>query len=105
MPYQLVGEADEETNTFYTIEEGESALWARGGTPFGLTSGVRLLLFNCVVVSDSCDPMDCSTPGSSVHGIFQARILEWVAISFSRGSSQLRSQTQVSCNAGRFFTD
>ena len=34
-----------------------------------------------------CDPMDCSPPGSSVHGIFQARILEWVAISFSRGSS------------------
>ena len=36
-----------------------------------------------------CDPMDCSPPGSSVHGIFQARVLEWVAISFSRGSSQL----------------
>ena len=34
-----------------------------------------------------CDPMDCSLPGSSVHGIFQARVLEWVAISFSRGSS------------------
>ena len=37
-----------------------------------------------------CDPMDCSLPGSSVHGIFQARILEWVAISISRGSSQPR---------------
>ena len=37
-----------------------------------------------------CDPMDCSLPGSSVHGILQTRILEWVAISFSRGSSQLR---------------
>ena len=37
---------------------------------------------------DSCDPMDCSLPGSSVHGILQARIVEWVAISFSRGSSQ-----------------
>ena len=42
---------------------------------------------NCSVISDSCDPMDYSLPGSSVHGIFQARILEWVAISFSRGSS------------------
>ena len=42
------------------------------------------------------DFMDCSLPGSSVHGIFQARILEWVAISFSRGSSQPRNQTQVS---------
>ena len=41
-------------------------------------------------VTDSCDPMDCSLPGSSIHGIFQARILEWVAISYSRGSSQLR---------------
>ena len=40
-----------------------------------------------VAESDSCDPMDCSPPGSSVHEIFQARILEWVAISFSRGSS------------------
>ena len=37
-----------------------------------------------------CDPMDCSLPGSAAHGIFQARILEWAAISFSRGSSQLR---------------
>ena len=37
-----------------------------------------------------CDPMDCSLPGSFVHGIFQARVLEWVAISFSRGSSQPR---------------
>ena len=45
-----------------------------------------------------------SPPGSSVHGIIQARILEWVAISFSRGSSPLRDQTQVSCTAGRFFT-
>ena len=44
-----------------------------------------------------CDPMDCSPPGSSVHGIFQARILEWVAISPSRGSSQTRDRTHVSC--------
>ena len=50
------------------------------------------------------DPTDCSPPGSSVHGILRARILEWVAISFSRGSSQPRNQTQVSCMAGRFFT-
>ena len=48
--------------------------------------------------------MDCSLPGSSVHGIFQARILEWVAISFSRGSSQLRDRTRVSCIAGKRFT-
>ena len=49
------------------------------------------------------DLMGCSPPGSSVHGILQARILEWVAIPFSRGSSQLRDQTWVSCIAGRFF--
>ena len=51
-----------------------------------------------------CDPMDCSPPGSSVHGILQARIVDWVTISFSRGSSQPRDQTQVSCTAGRHFT-
>ena len=45
----------------------------------------------------SCDPMDCSPPGSSVHGISQARILEWVTTSFSRGSSWPRDQTWVSC--------
>ena len=50
-----------------------------------------------------CYPMDCSLPGYSVHGISQARILEWAAISFSRGSSQPRDQTQVSCIGGRFF--
>ena len=46
-----------------------------------------------------CDPMDCSLPGSSVHGILQARILEWVAISSSRGSSWPRDQTCVSCSS------
>ena len=50
-----------------------------------------------------CDPTDHSPPGSSVHGTFQARILEWVAIPFSRESSQPRDQTQVSHTAGRFF--
>ena len=50
-----------------------------------------------------CNPMGCSLSGSSVHGIFQARILEWVAISFSRGSSWPRDQTWVSCTVGRFF--
>ena len=50
------------------------------------------------------DPMDYSPPGSSVRGILQARILEWVAMSFSRRSSQPRDRTQVSCFAGRFFT-
>ena len=51
-----------------------------------------------------CDPMDYSPPASSVHGILQARILEWVAIPFSRGSFQPRGWTQVLCIEGRFFT-
>ena len=50
-----------------------------------------------------CDPMDCSLPGSSLHGILQARVLEWVAISFSRVSSQPRDRTWVSCIPGRRF--
>ena len=55
-----------------------------------------------------CDPMDCSLPGSSVHGILQARIPGWVAISFSRallGMALPRNQTLVSRIAGRFFPD
>ena len=51
-----------------------------------------------------CDPMDYSLPGASVYGIFQARILEWVAISFSKGSSQLRDRTRVSLTAGSCIT-
>ena len=61
-----------------------------------------------VVVTQSyptlCNPMDCSPPDSSVQGILQARILEWVAIPFSRGSSWPRAWTRVSCVASRFFT-
>ena len=66
------------------------------------------LLHKLVLVTQSCptlcDPMDCCLPGSCVHGILQARIQEWVAIPFSRGSSQPRDRTQVSYIAGRFFT-
>ena len=51
-----------------------------------------------------CYPLDCSPIGSSVHGILQARILEWVAISSFRGSSQPKDWTRISCTAGRFFT-
>ena len=54
--------------------------------------------------STLCDPMDCSPPGSSVHGILQTRILEWIAIPFSRGSSQPRDREPRSpALAGRFF--
>ena len=50
-----------------------------------------------------CDPMDCSPPGSSVHGILQTRILEWVAISFSKGSSWPRDRTCISCICRRIL--
>ena len=50
------------------------------------------------------NPMDCSPPGPSVHGILQARILEWVVIPFSRGSSQPKDQSRISCIAGRYLT-
>ena len=59
---------------------------------------------SCWVVSDPWNPMDYSPAGSSVLGILQARVLEWVAILLSRGSSRPRDQTQVFCIAGRFFT-
>ena len=60
-----------------------------------------LITQSCVLVAQLCPtlchPMDCSPPGSSVHGIFQARILEWVVISFSKGSSWPMDRTHVSC--------
>ena len=55
-----------------------------------------LCVLNCFSSVQLCDLTDCSPPGSSVHGILQARILEWVAISFSRGSSRPRDQTHAS---------
>ena len=62
----------------------------------------------CVLVTQSCptlcDPMGCSLPDSSVHGIFQAIVLEWIAISFSSGSSQARDRTWVSRIVDRRFT-
>ena len=64
------------------------------------------ITYVCVLVTQLCPTlcnlMDCNPPGSSVHGIRQTRILEWIAISFSRVSSQIRNQTHVSCIAGGF---
>ena len=73
-----------------------------------LSSEERMRLCACIQVTQLCltlcNPTDFSPPGSSVPGILQARVLVWVAISFSRGSSPFRDQTLVSCIAGRFFT-
>ena len=115
-------EAKGKQSTQYVLEEGfqhRRCCWAR---PWK----INIKLINCllinftvewlgknhlVLVSQLCltlwDPMYCSPSGSSVHGILQARILEPVAISYSRGSFQLRDQNPLSCSswfAGRFFT-
>ena len=68
---------------------GQTSPWA--------TKYKETMVCACWVVSDSCNSMDCSPPGSSVHGILQARVLEWVAISYSKGSSRLKDWTHVSC--------
>ena len=62
---------------------------------------IVLIAQSCLTL---CSPTDCSSPGSSVHGILQAGTLEWVAVPFSRGSSPPKDWTQVSRTAGRFFT-
>ena len=64
---------------------------------------VCVCLLSRSVMTNSCDPIECNL-AVSVHGILQARTLEWVAISFSRESSQPRNQTWVSCIVGRCFT-
>ena len=101
---------------FYQLfpEEEDLALLPQGGLRLGPRERFALLVFCdytfslCVLFTQSCvilcDPMDCSPPGSSVRGILQAKILEWVAIPFSRGCNQPRDGTQVYCNAGRFST-
>ena len=78
-------------------------------TPVAPTRGPTVcfdLLWACLVAQSCltvCDRVDCGLPGSSVHGVLQVRILQWVAMPYSRGSSQPRNQTQVSHVAGRFF--
>ena len=68
---------------------------------YNITNNMIALCVRAHSVAQSCltlcDPMDCSSPGSSIHGIFQSKILEWVAISYSRGSSPPRDRIHVSC--------
>ena len=80
---------------------GQTKVWALRVHPLllGRTDWMLCLYSLCEVAQSCatlCDPVDCSPPGSSHHGILQARILEWISISFSRGSSQPRDRTQVS---------
>ena len=84
-----------QTLTFSGMENADIFHLLRG------FSSVVVQALSCVLLFVT--PIDCSPPGSSVHGILQARMLEWVAISFARGSSQPRDQTCVSCIPGTFF--
>ena len=89
-------------------------LWGRTPLSLSLSIYIYICIYICAVHAKSlqlcptlCDPLDYSLPGSSVHGIFQARILEWVAVPSSRGSSQFRERTRIFCGsyiAGRFLT-
>ena len=88
-------------NTFFDQKVLQEELCTSVSSCISLWSVEVLVTQSCPTL---CDPMDCNLPGSSVHGILQARTLEWVAIPFSRGSFQPKDWTQVSCIAGRFFT-
>ena len=79
----------------------DSLLLSHQGSPSGMLKVKMLVTQSCPTL---CNPIDCNLPGSSIHGILQANILEWIVIPFSRGSSWPKDQTQVSCIAGRFFT-
>ena len=81
----------------FPVVKQKTQLWISYKWKSGKKRKVKVLVM-------PCDPMDCSPPGSSVHGIFQARILEWVVIPFSRGSSWPRDGTRFSSIAGGFFT-
>ena len=94
---------------------GRNSSWTSAGasipgsvpSPSGAPYSVSLFRMCESEVAQSCptlcDPVDCNQLGSFVHGILQARILEWIATSFSRGSSRPRDRTQVSCIGGRRF--
>ena len=78
----------------------ETLSWQKSQS-WGIPPVLFLVTHSCLT---RCDPVDCSPSGSSVHGVLQARILEWVAFTSSRGSSQPRDQTWIFRIPGRFFT-
>ena len=91
---------------FWSVRQAQTlfmkkVMWKTRLKLHSITQCICLFFIRLCVCAQSCwtlcNSMDCSPPGSSVHGIFQARILEWVAISFSRGSSGPRDWTYVSC--------
>ena len=88
------------SNTYQLCDLGQvtSPLWA------SVTSAAKWNELVAQSYLTLCDPVDCNPSGSSVHGVLHARILEWVDIPFSRGSSRPRDRTQVPCMAGKLFT-
>ena len=98
-PMKMLWKSDSSINSATNIP------WAQKGRSISYSEYRELKVKVSVAQScpTLCDPTDCSPPGSSVHGVSQARILEWVAIPFSRGSSQPKDQTQVFCITGRLF--
>ena len=88
----------QESNQVFCIAGGFLTSWTTKEIPELPKKPNFMIMFSSVaqLCLTLCDPMDCSSPGSSVHGIFQARILEWIAMPSSRGSSQLRDWTPVS---------
>ena len=93
-------EGDQPWDFFGRNDANIHTLKIHSGSSYSGSNSLVLAAQSCPTLSNS---MDCSLPVSSVCGILQARILEWIAISFSRGSSWSRDWTRVSCIAGRFF--
>ena len=91
---QTPGDGEGEGGLLCCSPWGHRASWPSNWTA---TMEESATVLSRSVVSTLCSPTDCSPPGSSVHGIFQARVPEWVAISYSRGSSRPTDQTHVSC--------
>ena len=94
------GHKELDTTRWVSNSNYMSRMWSLQGVTFTVRE-MCVIAQSCLTL---CNPVDCSLPVSSVCGISQARILEWVAISFSRGSSWPRDRTWVSCTAGRCFT-
>ena len=102
-----VGCITEKNPKSFIVDNKHVYPWFQGGGTISVFQQYLLHVVSCSVLSNSCSPIDWSPPGSSVYGIFQARILDQVAISSFRGSSWPRDGTRVSCiscMAGGFFT-
>ena len=107
-PFRLCGALWAATQSVSILSQGFLWRWATVSPPSVLVKFLSSGDLASVLVAQPCrtlfDPVDCSPPGSSVHVTLQARMLEWAAIPFSRGSYRPQDRTQLSCIACRFFT-